>query len=117
VHETLARALRASGDEPGARAHLARSEQLRRESAHEHEARVWTALGSARLEHGEAVAALDAFRRAVAIRPTYAAAHFQMGRALEKLGDPEAADGAYARARQLNPHLVNRPRSGPPGGR
>ena len=53
--------------------------------------------------------ALDAFRRAVAIRPTYAAAHFQMGRALEKLGDPQAADGAYARARQLNPHRSGRP--------
>ena len=30
---------------------------------------------------------------------TYAPAHFQMGRALERLGDAEAADGAYARAR------------------
>ena len=59
---------------------------------------------------GDAIAALDAFRRALAIRGTYAPAHFQMGRALERLGDAEAADGAYARARQLNPHLVRGPR-------
>jgi Flp pilus assembly protein TadD len=61
--------------------------------------------------------ALDAFRRAAAVYPTYAAAYFQMGRALETLGDPQAADGAYARARQLNRHLVSRPRSGSSGGR
>ena len=102
----LARVLRASGDDAGAREHLAESDRLRRESAAEHEARVWTSLGSTRLDGGDAMAALDAFRRALAIRATYAPAYFQMGRALERLGDAESAAGAYARARQLNPRLV-----------
>ena len=106
VHDTLARVLRASGDDAGAREQLAESDRLRRDLATEHEARVWTSLGSARLDGGDAMAALDAFRRALAIRETYAPAHFQMGRALERLGDAEAAEGAYGRARQLNPHLV-----------
>lgn len=106
THETLARVLRAAGDEAGAARHFAEGERLRRESEREHEARVWTSLGTARLEQGEAVAALDAFRRAIAIRETYAPAHFQMGRAFDLLGEREAADGAYGRARVLNPHLV-----------
>ncbi|AMY08235.1 lipoprotein NlpI [Luteitalea pratensis] len=113
VHVSLARVLSASGDEAGARAQLAEGERLRQESEREHEARVWTALGSARLEHGDAIAALDAFRRALAIRNTYAPAHFQMGRALERLGDADAAEGAYTRARQLNPRLVRGSRTAP----
>lgn len=113
THETLARVLRASGDETGADRHFAEGERLRRESEREHEARVWTSLGTARLEQGEAVAALDAFRRAIGIRETYAPAHFQMGRALDRLGERDAADGAYGRARALNPHLVRPPREVP----
>ena len=68
VHDTLARVLRASGDDAGAREHLAESDRLRRESAAEHEARVWTSLGSTRLDGGDAMAALDAFRRALESR-------------------------------------------------
>lgn len=113
THETLARVLRASGDEAGASRHFAEGERLRRESEREHEARVWTSLGTARLEQGEAIAALDAFRRALAIRETYAPAHFQMGRALDRLGERDAADGAYGRARALNPHLVRPPPQDP----
>ncbi len=113
THETLARVLRASGDEEAARMHSAEGERLRRESEREHEARVWTSVGTVRLEQGEAVAAIDAFRRAIAIRETYAPAHFQMGRALDRLGEAEAANGAYARAQGLNPHLVRPPRQTP----
>ncbi len=111
THETLARVLRASGDDAGARRHAAEGERLRHASEREHEARVWTSVGTARLEQGDALAALDAFRRALAIRETYAPAHFQMGRALDRLGAADAADGAYARARTLNPHLVPPPRA------
>ena len=110
VHDTLARVLRASGDDAGARAHLAEGARLRREAEREHEARVWTSLGTVRLVDGDALAALDALRRAVATCDTYAPAHFQMGRALERLGDRAAASEAYGRARQLNPHLVRPPR-------
>jgi tetratricopeptide (TPR) repeat protein len=106
THVTLARVLRATGDETGARAHFAEGERLRLASEREQAARVWTSLGTARLEQGDAVAALDAFRRATAIHETYAPAHYQMGRALDRLGAAEAADGAYARARTLNPHLM-----------
>lgn len=106
VHATLARVLSASGDESRARQHMAEGERLRRAAEREREARVWTSLGTARLEQGEALSALDAFRRAIGGLETYAPAHFQMGRALERLGDPAAAAAAYARAHALNAQLV-----------
>ncbi len=112
THETLARVLRASGDEAGAGRHQAEGERLRREADRDQEARVWTSLGTARLEQGDALAALDAFRKALAVHDRYAPAHFQIGRALDRLGHVDAADGAYARARAINPHLVAPPRPG-----
>ena len=106
THDTLARVLRASGDDEGAARHAAEGMRLRQLSDREQEARVWTSLGTARLEQGDAVAALDALRRALAIDEAYAAAHFQMGRAFDRLGERAAAEGAYGRARALNPYLV-----------
>lgn len=106
THVTLARVLRAAGDDAAADRHAAEGERLRREAEREQEARVWTSMGTLRLEQGEALSALDAFRRAIGLLEAYAPAHFQMGRALDRLGDREAADGAYARAQALNPRLV-----------
>ena len=107
VHVSLARVLSASGDEAGARAHLAEGERLRRDvRARTRSARSGRRSAALGWSRATPIAALDVFRRALAIRDTYAPAHFQMGRALERLGDADAAEGAYARARQLNPHLV-----------
>ncbi len=114
THETLARVLRASGDRAGAARHQAEGERLRRAADRDQEARVLTSLGTARLEQGDALAALDAFRKALAVNAGYAPAHFQIGRALDRLGHTDAADGAYARARALNPNLVPPPRRGSP---
>ena len=36
----------------------------------------------------------------------YAPAHYQLGRALAALGEPDAARAAFARAHELNPSLV-----------
>ena len=62
-----------SGDEAGARTHLAEAERLRRRAQLDQEAGVWTATGTQRLEAGDATAALDHFRRAIqifeAVRP------------------------------------------------
>ncbi len=110
THETMARVLRASGDADGAKRHAAEAARLRRAAEREQQARVWTSTGTARLDADDALGALDALRRAVAILDTYAPAHFQMGRALERLGDEQAADAAFDRARTLNPYLVRPPR-------
>ena len=104
----LARVLQSSGDSDGARRAIAgQASVCGVASQAQHEALVWTAVGAAKLDRGELVAALDDFRRAVAAdSSTYAPAHYQMGRTLQLLGQPDAAQAAFARAQQLNPSLV-----------
>lgn len=106
AHYTMARVLQASGDEVSAREHLAEAERLRRRGQQEQEARVWTSLGTEKLEAGDSSGALECFRRATAIFDDYAPAHYQMGRTLQRLGQAAAARTAFARAHQLNPNLV-----------
>jgi tetratricopeptide (TPR) repeat protein len=109
AHYTLGRVLQSAGDAAGARAHFAEAERLRERERLEREARVLTSVGTGRLDAGDAAGGVEAFRRAIAILDTYAPAHYQMGRALQRLGQHDAARTAFARARQLNPSLV------PPG--
>jgi tetratricopeptide (TPR) repeat protein len=107
AHDTLARVLQRSGDEAASRAHFAEAERLRRRAQLEQEASVWTALGTQKLETGDLTGALDQFRRATAAFEAYAPAHYQMGRALQRLGQHEASRAAFARAAKLNPSLVS----------
>ena len=109
AHYTLGRVLQSAGDAVGARAHFAEAERLRERERLEREARVLTSVGTGKLDAGDAAGGVEAFRRAIAILDTYAPAHYQMGRALQRLGQHDAARTAFARARQLNPSLV------PPG--
>ena len=110
AHLTLARVLQLSGDELGGRAQLVEAEHLRHPIAgQQHEALVWTAVGTRKLDNGDLTAALDDFRRATAIFEAYAPAHYQMGRTLQRLGETDAARAAYARAQQLNPSLIPPP--------
>jgi tetratricopeptide (TPR) repeat protein len=106
AHYTLAQVLQLRGDDRDARAHFDEAERLRRQAQLEQEAGVWTAVGTQKLDDGEILDALDCFRRATTAFEAYAPAHYQMGRALERLGQPDAARVAFARARQLNPSLV-----------
>jgi tetratricopeptide (TPR) repeat protein len=106
VHYTMARVLEASGDAPAAQKHLVEAEGLRQRAQKEQEARVWTSVGTEKLEAGELRGALECFRRAIATFENFAPAHYQMGRSLQRLGQGEAARAAFARAQQLNPSLV-----------
>jgi tetratricopeptide (TPR) repeat protein len=106
AHYTLSQVLQLSGDARGARAHLADAERLRLRAQAEQEAGVWTSVGIRQLDGGDPTAAMECFRRAVAAFEGYAPAHYQMGRALQRLNRPDAARAAFARARQLNPSLV-----------
>jgi hypothetical protein len=42
----------------------------------------------------------------IATMETYAPAHYQLGRALRRLGQDEAARAAFTRAYSLNPSLI-----------
>jgi tetratricopeptide (TPR) repeat protein len=53
---------------------------------------------------GEAIPWL---RRSIAARPTFARAHYHLGMALQHTGDEEGAFGAFVRAAQLGPELVD----------
>jgi tetratricopeptide (TPR) repeat protein len=106
AHYTLGQVLQQSGDRNGSRRHLSEAERLRVRAQQEQEAGVWTAVGTGKLDGGDAAAALEAFRRATAICEACAPAHYQMGRALARLGQRDASRAAFARAQQLNPGLV-----------
>jgi tetratricopeptide (TPR) repeat protein len=107
AHDTLARVLQRSGDDAAGRTHFAEAERLRRRAQFEQEANVLTALGTQKLEAGDLTGALEQFRRATAAFEEHAPAHYQMGRALQRLGQLEASGAAFARAAALNPRLVS----------
>jgi len=106
AHYTLGQVLRMSGDEIAARNELAEAERLRAHAQLEQEATMWTAAGTHKLDSGDLGGALELFERATAVNDTYAPAHYQMGRTLQRLGRYEASRRAFARAAALNPSLV-----------
>ncbi len=106
AHYTLGRVLQQRGDGSGAAAAFAEAERLQRVARLEREAGTRTAVGSQRLNAGDLTGALEQFRRATEVLDTYAPAHYQIGLVLQRLGQPEAARAAFARAAQLNPALT-----------
>jgi tetratricopeptide (TPR) repeat protein len=106
---TLARVLRESGDDRAARRELEDADRLRVRGQMEQEASVWTATGTRKLDMGDAAGAQAHFERAIAIFEGYAPAHYQLGRALQKLGRLDSARAAFHRAQQLNSILVPPP--------
>jgi len=106
AHDTLAQVLQLAGDTPRAREEFERAGKLRQQAALEQEASVLTAAGAQQLERGELRPALETFRRATRLLNSYAPAFYQMGRALDALGQPGAAREAFGRAQQLNPSLL-----------
>jgi tetratricopeptide (TPR) repeat protein len=109
AHYTLGQVLQITGDETGAREHLVEADRLRQAAKLEQEASVWTVVGTQKLDAGDLAGAIDHFRRATAIFEAYAPAHYQMGRALEQLGQHDASRAAFSRAQQLNPSLLPPP--------
>jgi tetratricopeptide (TPR) repeat protein len=105
-HIVLAQTLARAGDDAGARRETAEAERLRLQAQRSQEAATLTAAGTQTMEAGDAAAAADCFRRAIAAFEAFAPAHYQLGRALEVLGRHGEARAAFARARQLNPALV-----------
>lgn len=63
----------------------------------------WLSDAFALLQRGEHAAARDAYTRALALAPAHAAAHYYLARALDGLGQGEAARAEYAEAARLGP--------------
>ena len=102
---TLASVLQLAGEGAAAEQEAAEAERRRRRWQLEREAAVATAVGIAQLDTGEAERAVRQFERAIEAHEAYAPAHYQLGRALRRLGRLEAAGEAFRRAAQLNPAL------------
>jgi len=102
----LSQILRQRGDSAGATAAVNEGERLRQEREHEQQASVLTAVGAAKFNAGDFTGALNLFRRATEASDRYAPAFYQMGRALQQLGQDRAAREAFARAAALNPSLA-----------
>lgn len=105
-HIVLAQTLSLARDEAGARRASAEAERLRALFQQSQEAATLTAVGAQKLDAGDAAGAADAFRRATQAFDAFAPAHYQLGRALQQLGQHDAAKAAFTRAQQLNPALV-----------
>jgi tetratricopeptide (TPR) repeat protein len=105
-HIVLAQALALAGDDAGARRESAEADRLRTVTQQSQEAATLTAAGVEKLSAGDAAAAADCFRRATRAFESFAPAHYQLGRALQRLGRHDEARAAFARAQQLNPALV-----------
>jgi superkiller protein 3 len=105
-HVVLAQTLARSGDQAGAARESAAADRLGRLSQQSQAAATLTAAGSEKLDANDAPAAADCFRRAIEAFEPFAPAHYQLGRALDRLGQRDAARAAFARAQQLNPALV-----------
>jgi tetratricopeptide (TPR) repeat protein len=105
-HIVLAQALTKAGDEKRAQRESAEAERLRDLSENSRRAAALTAAGVQQLDAGETSAAADCFRRAIGAFEPFAPAHYQLGRALDILGQHDEARREFARAQQLNPALV-----------
>ena len=64
---------------------------------------IWNILGGAAAKTGQIDQAINAFKRAIAIKPDYATAHYNMGSVLRDQGKPEEAIEAYKKALSLKP--------------
>ena len=93
----LAAGLERRGDAAGALREYQRSLALQEQAS------TWQLVAALRARGGDWAGAAAALERAVALQPTHENAHFELGRALMRIGRPEQAERAFARAAEINP--------------
>ncbi|HME12387.1 MAG TPA: tetratricopeptide repeat protein, partial [Candidatus Acidoferrum sp.] len=65
-----------------------------------------TNSGKRLMNAGDLEGAISQFRAAIGDKPEYAAAHYQLGLALQRRGDAEGAKREFAEASRLDPNVV-----------
>jgi Flp pilus assembly protein TadD len=66
-----------------------------------------TNSGRRLLNAGDLDGAISQFRTAIRALPSYALAHYELGRALSQKGLSDEASGEYRKAAELDPHLAS----------
>lgn len=74
---------------------------------HPRSAEVWFQSGVVSFLTGQYDLAAERFRQAIALRPNYALAHFNLGHTLLKLNDSEAACSSFRQAIDARPYYVD----------
>ncbi|WP_035983561.1 tetratricopeptide repeat protein [Bradyrhizobium sp. STM 3843] len=88
------------GDLAGAASYLERA------TSADAPASAWFDLGLVRQDQRDHIAAVAAYRKALALKPDHAEAALNLGIALQESGDPEAAMQSYSEAYRLRPEML-----------
>jgi tetratricopeptide (TPR) repeat protein len=106
AHTTLAAVLRQLGDAQGAAEEAKAGARISASSNNLQTATFSTNSGKRLLGVGDVDAAIAEFRSAIRSEPNYAAAHYQLGLALQQSGKKDEAKKEFERATELDPHLT-----------
>jgi Flp pilus assembly protein TadD len=104
AHTTLAGVLRQLGDTQGAAEEAKAGARIVASTNNLQAAKVSTNSGKRLLAAGDLEGAISQFRSAINSEPGYAAAHYQLGLALQQSGKKDEAMQEFHRAAELDPH-------------
>src|SRR5207244_3155036 len=106
AHTTLAAVLRQLDDTQGAANEAKAGAKIVSSTNNLQAAKVATNSGKRLLGAGDLDGAISQFRSAIHSEPDYAAAHYELGLALQQSGDEEESQKELRRAAELDPHLT-----------
>jgi tetratricopeptide (TPR) repeat protein len=106
AHTTLAQVLRQLGDAQGAADEAKAGARIAAATNNQQAATFSTNSGKRLLSVGDVDGAITQFRSAIQSEPGYAAAHYQLGLALNQKGEKDEAKKEFQRAAELDPHLT-----------
>jgi tetratricopeptide (TPR) repeat protein len=107
AHTTLAGLLRQLGDNEGAATEAKEGARIVAQTNNLQAAKVATNSGKRLLNAGDLDGAISQFRVAINSKPDYAAAHYQLGLALQQSGKKDEAAQEFQKASELDPHAAS----------
>ena len=105
AHTNLGAVLRQLGDADGAATESRKGMELLKQKSSEQAAVFATNSGRRLLNAGDLDGAISQFRTAIQSMPEYAAAHYQLGLALQRKGENGEAAKEFEKAAVLDPRL------------